>query len=97
MYPDENLEPEDLGAGEDDEFALFGEKQSRFDFDRSSNFSFGQAEAEEALRTYWLYESFFQTDYNGDGITELRKVCTVGDYVLQNDEIDSIPFVLLPL
>ncbi len=40
-----------------------------------------------------MHESFLQTDYNGDGIVELRKVCTVGDYVLANDEIDSVPFV----
>ena len=93
MYPDENLEPEDLGAGEDDEFSLFGERQARFEFDDSSNFNLGESQTEEALRQYWLHESFFQTDYNGDGITELRKVCTVGNYVLQNDEIDSIPFV----
>ena len=40
-----------------------------------------------------MHESFLQTDYDGDGIVELRKVCTVGDYVLANDEIDSVPFV----
>ena len=93
MYPDEDLGPEELGAGEDDEFSLFGERQARFEFDLSSNFNLGEAQTEEALRLYWLHESFFLTDYDGDGITELRKVCTVGDYVLQNDEIDSIPFV----
>jgi len=93
MYPDENLEPEDLGAGEDDEFPLSSESQVRFDVDQSSNFNLSEAQTEEALRLYWLHESFFLTDYDNDGITELRKVCTVGDYVLQNDEIDSIPFV----
>ena len=93
MYPDENLEPEDLSAGEDDEFSIFGERAARFEFDESSNFNLGEAQTEEALRLYWLHESFFLTDYDNDGITELRKVCTVGDYVLQNDEIDSIPFV----
>jgi len=93
MYPDEKLEPEDLSAGEDDELSLSGENQSRFDFDDSSNFNLGESQTEEALREYWLYESFLKTDYNNDGIAELRKVCTVGNYVLQNSEIDSIPFV----
>ena len=93
MYPDEDLGPEELGSGEDDEFSLFGERQARFEFDESSNFNLGESQTEEALRKYWLHESFLQTDFDGDGITELRKVCTVGDYVLQNDEIDSIPFV----
>ena len=92
MYPDENLGPEDLSSGEyDDVFP--GERESRFNFDNSSGFMFGESEHEEALRSYWLHESFLKTDFNGDGIAELRKVCTVGDKVLQNDEIDSIPFV----
>ena len=47
----------------------------------------------EGLRTYWLHESYLKTDFNNDGITELRKVCTVGSTVLANDEIDRIPFV----
>ena len=93
MYPDEDIGPEELGSGEDDEFSLFGERQARFEFDDSSNFNLGESQTEEALRTYWLHESFLKTDYNNDGIAELRKVCSVGNYVLQNDEIDSIPFV----
>ena len=40
-----------------------------------------------------MHESFLQTDFDGDGLVELRKVCTVGNYVLANDEIDSVPFV----
>ena len=91
MYPDKNLVPEDLGNDEDSTYT--GERDARFEFDNSSNFNLGESESEEALRLYWLHESFLKTDFNGDGITELRKVCTVGDYVLQNDEIDSIPFV----
>jgi len=92
MYPDENLGPEDLSSGEyDDVFP--GERESRFGFDNTSGFMFGESEHEEALRSYWLHESFLKTDFNSDGIAELRKVCTVGDKVLQNDEIDSIPFV----
>ena len=93
LYPDEDLGPEELGGGEDDDFSLFGENAARHSFDSSSGFNLEDSEREEALRQYWLHESFLQTDYNGDGITELRRVCTVGDYVLANEEIDSIPFV----
>ena len=32
-------------------------------------------------------------DYDGDGIAELRKVCSVGQEVLANEPIDRIPFV----
>ena len=93
MYPDKTLDPETLGSGEDDDFSLFGERAARHEFDNSYHFNMGESEREEALRQYWLHESFLQTDYDGDGIVELRKVCTVGDYVLANDEIDSVPFV----
>ena len=94
MYPDEDLGIEDLGGGEYDD-ALFGERESRFKFDDSSNFNLGESDTEEALMQYWLYESFIKSDFNNDGIAELRKVCTVGNYVLANDEIDSVPFVSL--
>jgi hypothetical protein len=47
------------------------------------------------MQEYWLYESFIRTDFDGDGIAELRKVCTVGSTILANDEIDNMPFISL--
>ncbi len=98
MYPDQDLVPEELGGGfNEDEYSA--ERLARYEFDKSAKYWSGSwsgsAEADESLRTYWLHESFIRTDYNGDGIAELRKVCTVGDYVLANEEIDEIPFVSL--
>ena len=92
MYPGQNLGPEDLGGDEDDN-TFPSERESRFAFDDSSSFHFGSSEPEEALRSYLVHESYLKTDFDGDGIAELRKVCTVGDYVLENDPIDSTPFV----
>jgi len=96
MYPDKNLDVEDLTGGGEDMADFSSERLERFAFDKSATYWEGWGDAtyaEDGLRTYWLHESFLRTDYDGDGITELRKVCTVGDTVLQNDEIDSIPFV----
>jgi len=97
MYPDEDLEVEDLGGGGDDMADFSAERLERYQFDKSAKYwegmGGGDDYGEEGLRTYWLHESFLKTDFNGDGITELRKVCTVGSKVLANDEIDSIPFV----
>jgi hypothetical protein len=97
MYPDQDLEHDDLGAGDDDMADFSGERLERYQFDKSAQFFEGwggdATYGEDGLRTYWLHESFLKTDYDGDGITELRKVCTVGSTVLQNEEIDSIPFV----
>jgi len=96
MYPDEKLEVEDLSGGGEDMADFSSERLERFAFDKSAEYWEGWGDptyGEDGLRTYWLHESFLRTDYDGDGITELRKVCTVGDTVLSNEEIDSIPFV----
>jgi hypothetical protein len=96
MYPDEKLEVEDLTGGGQDMADFSSERLERFAFDKSAEYWEGWGDptyGEDGLRTYWLHESFLRTDYDGDGITELRKVCTVGDTVLANEEIDSIPFV----
>jgi hypothetical protein len=93
MYPDKDFDAEDLGADYDEQYYT-GERLARYAFENSSIIAdrWGGNE-EEALREYWLYESFLRTDYDDDGIAELRKVCSVGDYVFSNDEIDNIPFV----
>ena len=91
MYPDQDFGPEDLGSGDDDAY-FSAERLSRYEFDDSENYGFGGNE-EEALREYWLHESFIKTDYDEDGIAELRKVCSVGSYVFSNEEIDKKPFV----
>ncbi len=97
MYPDENLESEDLGGGGEDMTDFSSERLERYAFDKSAQYWEGWGDAgfseEEGLKTYWLYESFIKTDYDGDGITELRKICSVGDKILANDEIDRVPFV----
>ena len=97
MYPDEDLEVGDLGGGGDDMSAFSAERLERYQFDKSAKYwegmGGGDDYGEEGLRTYWLHESYLQTDFDGDGITELRKVCTVGSKVLANDEIDSIPLI----
>ena len=97
MYPDKNLDVEDMRGGGDDMATFSGERLERYMFDKSANYWEGwggdDTYGEDGLRTYWLHESYIRTDYNGDGITELRKVCTVGSLVLANEEIDRIPFV----
>ena len=96
MYPDKDLEVEDLRGAAQDMADFSTERLERFSFDKSAEYWDGWGDdtyGEDGLRTYWLHESFLRTDYDGDGITELRKVCTVGSTVLANEEIDSIPFV----
>ena len=93
MYPD--VEKEDLKGGDSYAQAWGPERNARYSFDDSGNM-FGidnNPSTEEALQEYYLHESFIRTDYDNDGIAELRKVCTVGSYVLSNDAVDNIPFI----
>jgi hypothetical protein len=92
MYGD--VDPEELGSGGDDFAAYSPERLARYAFDNSAEYWDGvEPTGEESMRTYWLHESYIKTDYDGDGIAELRKICTVGDYVFENEAIDAIPFV----
>jgi hypothetical protein len=97
MYPDEEFDPMELAGGKYDfDASLWGNANARYSFDNSANDAFGggvDLGNEEALREYWLHESYLRTDFDGDGIAELRKVCSVGDYIIENDPIDRIPFV----
>jgi hypothetical protein len=96
MYPDHDFDPPLLGAGADDMDNFSSERLARYAFDDSAQYDGGwgnASDSEEALREYWLHESFLRTDFNGDGIAELRKVCTVGKEIIANEEIDEIPFV----
>lgn len=47
-----------------------------------------------ASRQVWVHELYMHVDYDGDGITEMRKIVTAGDeqYIIENEEIDYVPF-----
>ncbi len=93
MYPNDDFDVGELGAGYNEE-VYNAERMARYEFDDSFEWGGGLNEnGEEALREYWLHESFIKTDYDDDGIAELRKVCSVGDYIFSNEEVDKVPFV----
>jgi hypothetical protein len=39
-----------------------------------------------------VFECYIRTDFDGDGVAELRKVTYAGDQILDNEEFDHIPF-----
>ena len=98
MYPDTEFDPMELSSGQYDfDASLWGGTNARYSYDMSADISFGSEAIalgnEEALQEYWLHESYLRTDFDGDGIAELRKVCSVGDFIIENEPIDRIPFV----
>ena len=55
-----------------------------------------EAEAGPANDRHLYVESYTRLDYDGDGIAELRKICTLGPthYVVHNEPADEVPFAV---
>lgn len=92
------IDPDELSdAGEIDE--LSPQRLARYTFDDTYGVGiWGDDEANNADKstwTYWLHECYIRADYNNDGLSELRKVCMIGKKILENVEVDRIPFVTL--
>ena len=65
------------------------ERIARFSFDDDS---IPAQEGTGPSRKVWLEECYVHIDYNDDGIAELRKITKGGNIILDNEEIDMIPF-----
>lgn len=44
-----------------------------------------------SMKRYRYYECYIRSDFDGDGIAELRRVCMVSETILHNEETDHIP------
>ena len=62
------------------------ERLARFDFDGDSAYN---SDIDEGM---WVTECYINVDFDNDGIDELRKVTKVGDEILDNEAVDSVPF-----
>lgn len=60
-----------------------------------SLFSMSTVIGEGVSREVLLKDSYIRYDFDGDGIAELRRILTVGALVLENEEIEEIPFCCL--
>lgn len=77
-------------AGEADELSGSEERLARNPW-TSSRFSDGPS-GDVATRLVRYVEAYILTDYDGDGIAELRRVCRVGDTIVVNEMVDERPF-----
>jgi hypothetical protein len=94
-----DVDPEDIRGGnyDSDDWSL--ERESRYMYDQSGDVgvwgAYEQNADDPSTWVYWVHEHYIRSDYDSDGISELRKVLMVGDYVLENEEVDVIPFVTI--
>lgn len=68
------------------------ERQARFDNDDDGLREDAQ---DESQREVWISECYVLVDYDGDGISERRKVLVAGNRVLANEEVDGLCFITL--
>lgn len=47
---------------------------------------------DEAMQLVEYFECYLQTDFDDDGIAEMRRVCYAGHEILHNEECDYVPF-----
>lgn len=76
--------PDDIGDSYDNDLDEEWITRNQYDeWDNETN--------DPASRRVTFRESYIRIDYDGDGLTELRRVCMVGHTVLANEQCDSIP------
>jgi hypothetical protein len=63
------------------------ERLARFDYDGDSSYPNGDIDD-----GVWVTECYIKVDFDNDGIDELRKITKVGDELLDNEAVDSVPF-----
>lgn len=51
--------------------------------------------SDDSMRRVWVSECYIRTDFDDDGIAELRKVIKCGSQILENEEVDHIPFAAI--
>ena len=75
----------------------YSQSQAEYYEERLARFSYDDDaippdEGSGANRKIWLDECYTHIDFDGDGIAELRKITKGGNEILENIEIDYIPF-----
>lgn len=82
-------------SGDDQATALNFERIERLGYD--DELAYLQADTlstpDDSQRMVWLTECYVRVDYDGDGISELRKVVRAGNQILENEVCDVAPFV----
>jgi hypothetical protein len=73
---------------------VFNNDEADYKSERLARFSHEQDNAPEGDIDdgIWVTECYTRVDFDNDGIAELRKITKVGDEILDNEAVDSVPF-----
>jgi len=83
---------DDLGS-EDSGQAMNSERIQRVSWNDENAYIDNDSSNDDSQNNVWVLEAYMRCDYDGDGIAELRKVTMAGNTLLDNEEVDCIPFV----
>jgi uncharacterized protein YdhG (YjbR/CyaY superfamily) len=79
-------------SGDDTAANMNAERIERLGFDDELAYVNLDTSSDESQRQVWVTECYVRCDWDGDGISELRKVTRVGNRLLDNEEVDMAPF-----
>lgn len=82
-------------SGDDSATAMNMERIERLSFDDELAYvNVDQPNTlDDSQKLVWVTECYVRVDFDGDGISELRKVVRAGNQILENEIVDCVPFV----
>lgn len=83
---------DDIGGGDTGQSTNFERVNRKFINDEMAYASDELASNQDESKV-WVYECYMRVDQDGDGISELRKLTIAGDQLLDNEEVDEVPFI----
>lgn len=89
-YPDSKLD--ELPWGNEQYYGTDRLRAVREEYNGNYTQGVDDPEAGEANRKVWIVEAYVRIDYDGDGLTELRRIVFSGNTLLSNEEWDLIPY-----
>ena len=86
-----------MGYDEDTVFSLPTGDALEFSPERIARYTRGEQPSDmdsddESMQLVEYFECYLKTDYDEDGIAEMRRVCYAGTEILHNEECDYVPF-----
>lgn len=85
-----------MGFDRDEIYNLSAYEDLTYTSERSARYSGGENPDDDSLdpsmELVEVFEAYIRVDYDEDGIAELRRVIYAGGNILENEEIDYVPF-----
>ena len=78
-----------------DDSQLFDQESVARRLNDDSLASMSEDELDASTREIWVDEAYIRCDWDGDGISEIRKVWKAGSKIILNEEVDRVPFTTI--